>query len=650
MKKYFTLFLFLISFHTFSQKGYTFGKITQQESEMTVYEKDSTANAVVLYAEGNTEFFEKHGYIYIRTVIYKKIKIFNKEAANHTNVNIFLYNNKNRRESVKKIRGVTHTNGMTTPLSKNNIYTKRLSEKNSKTTFTLPNIQDGSIVEYTYTIESPFTFNLTGWSFQTSIPTKESVFKAQIPGNYVYNRTLIGYQKLVRNKSTLKKRCFRVDGIDGYADCEVLVYSMKDIPAFIEEEYMTSKKNYISRIVFEQSEVNWFDGTKKKYTKTWKSVDKEFKSDKEIGGQLRKKMFFSKKIPQEVYNETDLLKRAKKVYQFIQNHYTWNKKYRIFNDINVTKAFNAKVGNISEINISLINSLNASNIHAELVLLSTRENGFPIKLHPVMTDFDYVIAKIVIDNKTYFLDATGKNLPFGVLPYKCLNRVARVMDFKNGSYWEDIIPIKNSGKKIQMILKLNEREEFTGNMRISYKGYNAIDKREEFDGIKEEKYLNDYEGENDFLEIVEYKNFNLNKKDKEFTEEYKIIIENEPSTANNILLYPFFIDKINENPFKLDDRQYPVDFGYPRSFDFTLFISFPENYTIESIPQNKLLKLPKAKGHFYYKINQINNKVTLNFSYSLSNPHFGKSEYKILKSFFKHIINSQNEPIVLKKN
>ena len=351
MKKHYTLLLLLISFYTFSQQKYTFGKITQEEREMTVYEKDSTANAVVLYAEGSTEFFEKHGYIYIKTVVYKKIKIFKKEDIEHATVNIFLYNNKKNKETVKKIKGITHNNDMTTSLNKNNIYTNRLSDKNSEISFTLPNIQDGSIIEYTYTIESPFKFNLTGWKFQTSIPTVESVFKAQIPGNYVYNRTLIGYQRLVRNESTLVKKCFRVDGIDGYADCEALVYSMKDVPAFIEEDFMTSKKNYISRIVFELSELNWFDGTKKKYTKTWESVDKEFKSDKEIGGQLRKKMFFRKRIPQEISDEVDLLKKAKKVYQFIQNHYTSNKKHGIFNDISVTKAFSEKVGSISEINI-----------------------------------------------------------------------------------------------------------------------------------------------------------------------------------------------------------------------------------------------------------------------------------------------------------
>jgi len=650
MKKLFLLLLLLVSLNNFAQQDYTFGEITSKELEMKVYEKDSTANAVVLYEEGNTEFIEKNNHIFIQTVIYKKIKIFNKEGADFADISIRLYNNKSLKETVKKIRGVTHNLGANNNLNKKNIFTNRLDEKHSEVVFTLPNIQDGSVIEYTYTLESPFTYLFTGWNFQSSIPKVESVFKAKIPGNYVYNRELHGYLKLDKNESTVKKHCFKVEGIENYADCEVLNYSMKDIPAFIEEDYMTSKWNYLSRISFELSELHWFDGTKKKYTKTWKSVDNEFKSDKEIGGQLRRKSFFKNKIPDSIINITDVLERAKKTYTFIQNHFTWNGKYRMFRDISVTGAFNKKQGTVSEINLSLINALKVAGIDTQLTLLSTRNNGFPTKRHPVISDFNYIIAKITIGEKTYFLDATDKNLPFGVLPYRCLNNEARVMDFKNGSYWTPIVPIKNSGRKIQMLLELNDDGNFEGNMRIISNGYTAIDKRKELHATTEDKYIENYEVENDFLEIESYKNTNLNAPEKPLKEEYKITIENDNTVANTVYLNPFFIDKIEENPFKLKTRIYPVNFGYPRKFEYLASIIVPPNYSVESLPKSKIVRLPDNDGYFVYKITNLKNKIMVNFSFVINKIQFNSDKYLYLKEFFKQAIIAQNEPIILKKN
>ena len=65
-------------------------------------------------------------------------------------------------------------------------------------------------------------------------------------------------------------------------------------------------------------------------------------------------------------------------------------------------AFLEKTGNIGEINLSLYNSLKAADIDASLVVLSTRNNGLPTKLFPVIFHFNYVIVKAVINNKDYY--------------------------------------------------------------------------------------------------------------------------------------------------------------------------------------------------------------------------------------------------------
>ena len=187
---------------------------------------------------------------------------------------------------------------------------------------------------------SPFIYNFKGWNFQSDIPKIYSEFNAKIPGNYLYNRSLIGSLKLDINDADLKRECFHIDGFAKAADCEVLKYAMKDIPAFkTEKEFMLSEKNYISRLDFELSQYNRFDGTTDKYTKTWKDVDKEFRSDKDIGRQLTKNGFFEKLVPVSLLTDGDALTRAKNIYEFVKNRYTWTEKYGVYGKARVKDAF-----------------------------------------------------------------------------------------------------------------------------------------------------------------------------------------------------------------------------------------------------------------------------------------------------------------------
>ncbi len=648
-----SLLLFFICFQSYSQKkndDYKFGKVTQSELEMTTYKKDTTANAVVLYEHGYTDFSVTNTRYIIRTTVYKKVKIFNNEGYSNATIEVYLYKGDRATEKLKNIKGISHNIAISSiKIGKKDIFETEVSDKFRKVSFTLPNIKDGTVIEYMYTIESPFFHNFTGWDFQEDIPKIESVFKASIPGNFIYNRDIIGSLKLFKNIAVIKKKCFSIPGVVGYSDCENLTYSMKDIPAFIEEDYMTSAKNFKARIKFEMSKYQSFSGEIIKYTSTWKAVDKDYKRDKDIGGQLMRKDYFKKIIPDEVLSENDILKRAKKVYYFIQNHYSWNEDYKIFSNMNVKRAFKNKVGSVGEVNISLINALDASGIDAEMVLLSTRNNGTPTKIHPVISDFNYIIAKIKVGNKIYFLDATDENLPFGVLPQRCLNGDARVMDFKNGSYWETIEPITTTQDKTTMMLTLDEEGELEGKMRVSHFGYDAIDKRKEIKTKKEEKYIENLEDINEGLEIVSYKNTNLNEIEKSLIEEFDLIIDGESTIGDKYYLYPFIFDRLEENPFKLEMRQYPVDFGHPWKTDFALTIIIPEGFEVETMPKNKSMALPNKKGYFMFNTTVKNQKISLSFKFILNNPYFYSNEYAYLKELFKQMIIIQNEPIVLKR-
>jgi len=654
MKKtiFFTLLLVSTTF-TIAQKktAYKFGAISQADYDLVNYEKDSTANAVFIYEHGKTTFHETDNTIIIRTKYYAKVKIFNKEGVKNATIKIPIYRNKQNAEKVTKIRAVTHNGLVKTGLNQKKIFTKKINEHWSELKFTMPNIKDNSIIEYEYTFETPYKFNFKGWEFQGQIPKIHSEFHALIPGNYVYNRRLIGYQKLTKNTADIKKNCFSISGIGGQADCEELTYAMEHIPAYIEEDFTTSKKNYISTIKFELSEFRGFNGVDQKFTKRWKDVDNEFKTEKSVGRQLKKTEYIKKQLPITLLEGVNNLKKAKKIYYHIQNHFTWNEKYRLFEDVNVKEAFSKKIGNATEINIALINALVAAGFDTEIMLVSIRNNGLPTKAHPVMTDFNYALAKLNIGDKSYLLDATYKFLPFNILPFKTLNGYGRVMNFKKGSYWQNITPHKSNNTLTSLEVKLNDGGNFQGTMHQSYNGYKAINKRTEINNLNKTAYLakieDAYTGDSDLI-INSYKNINLDSIENSLKETFQITINSELS-GNYLLINPFIIDKIATNPFKLKERSYPIDFGYPQTYQYTLKLTIPQSYKIKNLPTKTAIHLPNKGGMYLFDVQERNNEIILISRIATKRSFYLPEEYPYLKEFYNQIIKTHKSLITLEK-
>ena len=653
MKKKLVLVLVLLTTIANAQKknnDYIFGNITPEEFALKNYPLDTTANAVVLYEIGNSIFKVGDDNIFIETTYYSKIKIFNKEGFKHANFEIPIYNNDRNSEKVIKIKGTTTNNYSKSHLAKSNIFNERKNENWSYVKFTLPNLKAGSIIEVEYTLKTPFKFNLTGWEFQSEIPKVLSVYKARVPGNYVYNRTKKGYIRLKTNSSTLKKKCFRVPWYNSaVADCEDIEYAAENIPAFIEEDYMTDPDNFKSQIKFELSEFKWFDGSKKKYSKTWANVDKEFKTDKNIGSQLKKVSFFESKIPEEIKSLPNTLDKAKKVYYFIQNHFSWNNENRLFSDVRVKKAFEERVGNVAEINLSLINALKASGFNTELVALSTRNNGFVTKLYPVISDFNYAIAKLNIDDKYYLLDATEKNLPFNLLPFRCLNGIGRAMDFENESYWVDIIPNENNKTTLSAYLELKEGGTITGKLRKYHSGYNSYSRRNTINSSNEDDLIAEFEDGFTSLNVINYEILNKNEKEKPLIELFEIEMESEEN-SNAILMNPYFDEKFSKNPFKQDNRLYPVDFGFKREYNVNLSLEIPDNYNLEHYPENIAISLVEKGGEYTVFSKKLNDyKYTLKSYFKIKKPIYYNFEYQGLKEIFRRVINSQKTSLKFKK-
>jgi hypothetical protein len=628
----------------------TFGAPTFLEKEMMSYEEDKEASAVVLFESGKNHVEVINNRLRLIKEVHRKIKVLNPSKFEHGEVEIKYYKSDKTKEKLHKIKAITHNGELKTLITEEVIYDIDLNENWGVKRFTFPNIKKGSILEYSYRIESPYFFNFGDWKFQTDLPKLYSEFYAKIPGNFRYNRILHGNEKLYLNDASLKKHCFWIASSSATADCEVLLYAMKDLPAFKEEEYMLAGKNYQSRLSFELQNYTDFQGNKKEYSKSWDDVDREFKKDKDLGRQLNYTNYFKEKLPTNILFIQNPLERAKEVFSFVQNHFIWNGNYRVFTDIRVKDAFNEKTGNIAEINLSLINSLEAADLDAKIMMISTRENGFPTLLYPVLTDFNYVAVLLTIGDEKFVLDATDRTTSFDVLPFRDLNIQGRVLDFKNGSYWHPIEPHKRNVHYIHSQLEADDNDNFIGEVSETFTGHIGVLQRKAIIDASDEGYIRKKNSGGTGFTISNLDIKNRQNPNEPLTENYNVTIETE-LVGENVYFYPFFMEPyFKGNPFTENTRKYPMDFGFPVVNTYMISAKLNGKYEVISLPKSRLYKLSENAGLCTVAYSSENDQINLRLHVKLNEYQFTEDYYEYLKEFFTNIIDAQNkEPIVLKK-
>jgi transglutaminase-like putative cysteine protease len=655
MNRLFFLALFCFATSNIYAQNFNYGTIQNDEYHFDKNKIDSNANAVVLREFGTAamQIDDATGRLVIQFEHHVKIKIYNKEGFKFANIVIPTYKDDNKQEFVNDLKASTFNmvNGefVETLMDKKAVFTENRNKYTQLTKFTLPNIKDGSVIEYSYRIESPLIFNFRTWEFQGDIPKVSSEFVANIPGNYNYNVSLRGYQKLTDSKAEIYKECLRLNGVS--IDCSRMTYIMKNVPAFIEEDYMTAASNFKSAMYFELSDVQLTNGSKQSYTKTWNDVDYELTSDKNFGSQMKKAAVFKDLMPAILKGETDNLAKANAVYNYIKKQIKWNNYYGNYSMENTKTILENRSGNIADINLTLISALSAAGLETEAVILSTRENGMPNKLFPVLSSFNYVVAKVNIADKSYLLDATEPLLPFGLLPIRCINDQGRVINLKKPSYWIDLKASQKSVTTYLLTGKLNADGKINGVITTTSIGYAAFNKRKDIKKYNSaEEFVEKLDERLTKMSLANPEINNIDSVEKPLIEKYEIEFSAHDGTdKNQLFINPFFINRITKNPFNLNDRMFPVDLGSASDERIIISVSLPEKYELIEKPKDMAISLPASGGRYLLQSSMEDGKLSVSQILQFNKAIYNADDYLYLKEFYSKIIQNQKNDVLLKK-
>lgn len=649
-----------------------FGKLNPGEAEMTFYEPDSSASAVILFDKGYS-YFEYDNQINDFIIIFKRtlrIKIFKKDASGYADFEIPLYiGNHGAEEMVTSLKGKTFNleNGkvVETKINKSNIFYDNKSKHRKIAKASFPNVKEGSVIDLEYKISSDFIFNLRGWQFQYEIPVKYSEYSTLVPEYFKYHRNQKGYDNIILNeKNEYRNETFSVEyktgpGQMGYIERGTIEYKSNsslttwtalNIPAFIEEPYITTAENYMTALDFELNTISYPRQAVSYYTTSWNDVNKKLSQSSYFGKQLNstsKIKLTAEKICKDAETKLDELQA---IYSYITKNIKWNgynSKY-ITDKLNV--VLDEKKGNSADINMLLINMLKSRTITVNPVVLSTRNNGIIFPTHPSLSSFNYVIAEVIIDGKKYFIDATEDDLPMGMLPERCLNGTGRIVGTPNFDEIS-IVPSQKYKETYLYSVTINPNENLTGKVTKTYKEYAAYDIRDDIiQSGSEEEYISNLIDNTSDAEISDVHFKNIDDINKPLIKSYQFeTVDNVTFAGNMIYLTPLLNEKRTINPFKLDDRKYPVDYAYPYYEKVIFQYTLPEGYEIAEKPQNTAFSLPGRTAQFHYQVSSAGNMFQVISIFRINKPVFQYDSYKALKNFYDLVIKKQNEKIVLKK-
>jgi hypothetical protein len=667
------LFLTTDGFQAQDITPYKFGKITAADFNLPSLAFDSGMNAVIISDIGSSSFEgNNQGYFTIVFTHFLRIKILNKNGVDAGTREIQLYHRGGEEsEKLFSIRGSTFNleSGIVqeTKLDEKSIFEERLNKDYIEKKISMPALKEGSIYDLEYTIKSPYLFQLRSWSFQGKYPSLWSEYVATIPPPLHYVISMKGDQNFDMNTQKVIYKSYTIheeNGADKTASSNIFTVSgpsisrrwvKKNISALHEEPYTTTLDNYYSSVSFQLKYIQWNEESDRhEQMSTWNQTAKELLEDEQFGIALdHENNWMSGELKTIIAGVGSEDEKTVRVFNYVQNNFKTTgddgySKNTIFTRNSLKDVFQKKQGNVAEINLLLTAMLRKAGIHAEPLILSTRDNGIATPVYPLIGQYNYVICIAYPGDKQITLDASDPFNGYGQLPVQCYNGYGHIMN-ETKPFAVEFNPDSIKETKLTSVRIFNdEKGKSLGSISMFMGKSESNDIRAEITRISLKKYEEKIQTLNELnlnvqnlgVDSLKQNNFPLNVhfdfglKDRD---------------ADIVYFRPMLNEGYKTNPFNVTERHYPVEMPFRIDETYILAMDIPAGFQVDEIPKSARVLYNDDEGMFEYLIQKGNDDIQMRVKLILNKTFFPNDEYGILRDFFAFVVKKENEQIVFKK-
>ncbi len=644
LKPLITILVFFSMLMTYSQE-YEFGEVSKEELLEKTYPFETSANAAVLYENKRVryEYYKSEGFQLI-TEVHKRIKLYNRNGFENATRKIVLYNRGRAVERISGLKATTYSliddTIIETKLKKDGIFKTELSENYEEVSFTMPSLQEGSIIEYKYKIISPFLFNIGRIYLQYDIPIKKIDVEVLMPEFYGFKKFTTGYLPINLKESYVTSY--------GFKRVSHKINS-QNVPSFKVEPFSGNIQNYQSSVVYELGFIKYRNGRVRNYATTWEDATKDIFSSSRFGNELKKTNYYKHNIDRITEGLESPLDKITAVYNHVKKKVEWNKNNSVYTRKGVVKAYQDGKGNSAEINLMLTSMISSLGYNANPVILNT---GNRVRsLFPTQNGFNYVITRVKLPSgETLYLDAADEFAQPNVLSDRVIKGMGRVIAENGSSQMVDLRPEKPALNRFSARCKIDESGSVEGMLNIHHLDHFAHDFRAKQDSEDEKEKLDRLKRSYEIDELVNYDVKEFDEYEKGVVERFNFSCSGQVEMIDNEMFFaPLLFLRSEENAFKSNTRKYPVDFGHGYSNQYMLNIEIPKGYEVAEIPDALTFKLPNDIGQFSYRINLVNDNLQIAVDETINEAVITSEHYAELKQFYNQIIKKENDQVVLKR-
>lgn len=631
------------------QYSHEFENVSLDELKMDSYAPDKSAGAVVILDIGHSDFVTTDDGFEVLFERQTRIKILNESGLRWAEVQIPIYREGEIFEDIRELEAYTYNleNGQKTvqKLTKADSHDERINEFWVVRKFALPDVKPGAVIEYRYKIFSQYLFNLRDWEFQWRIPVIYSSYRVKMIPFYEYSWLLQGASKFDEQKSYVDPGIERHFAGVTYSNM-VHEYTMKNLPAFGDEEYISAYQDYVIKLDFQLAKVNSVEGVSREIMTTWPELVKNLLKATEFGKYVKK----SEKAAEDLIDLSYLATlppnaRIDTIISIVKANFNWNGMNSKYAGKSVSELIKDKYGNSADINLLTVGLLNAAGIKAYPIILSTRQNGKIKADYPFVSFFNYVIIGIETEGNFQLADATEVALLNNRIPERCINGQGLLIRESTNNKVEWVGLECNIMTETSTFINISfNKDEYKAAFKISASEYDANNLRKKYKDDKKE-----------FLGRDNIQNFSIADSSIRVegilvrSKKCNIYFDASGKTSilnNKIYISPFFSEVITKNPLTQAKRTYPIDMIYPSRKAYIATINIPEGYEPDYLPEES--KISNDFFELTYQVLPMDKIVSVSFDFRFKKPVYAATDYALLKSYFQEIIKKGNEKIVLK--
>ncbi len=622
------------------------------------FDIDTSAKVVILYESVHVDILVDAGISKETREIHQVMRIMKKDGLKEANIKLRTSGND---VTIKKIRGTTYNleggELKQTDLPKDDLYKTDVAKNRKEVSFTMPDVKEGSIIDYSLSIVSPINDLSPEWRMQNEDPKLYTQFSISYPATLTFT-------SVMHVKAVLKEFESEDDAIASKDEfCHYLknsrsvngdnysFWARKNVKGIKNEPFVLNLKNHTERLTLQLSRIK--TDASSRFSNTWDAYNTRVWNSEIAKSIRRPNNFLNETVAKLVAGNTSRTVVAKNIYSYVRSNFVVNKKADA-DDKDPEIVFEKKEGTASAINTLLAAMLNKSGLTAYLLMVSTLDRPSATEKFPMHNSFNHIACALAIDNDGSYvlLDAGNKHNVFGMLPVSCYNGYSRIITEAGDAI--DLTPqliVDRSVNSVKITFPNDSTENVEICRTIGMINSHYLRQQMTSDKFNRNSYFEKYIAKMAEDPKIRASSFeNVDNPDTNIV--VKITFQNHVDADAKIrFINTSYIKTHSSNPFTTAAREFPIEFACRVNDVNQLSIEIPSGYEISDIPKSRSISTGEGEMEYSKMVTYLADAHLLKIAMANVNNKtvYSSTKKEAIRKHYDEIIKEENKVIELKR-